>query len=78
MKMIKVKVSQIYNNQLYYSITKNKMTYSAFGAEQAIIVIKDIRKDREKVDVESIDPILEEHSKLIEFIKSENKNRRKK
>ncbi len=68
--MIKVKLSQVYNNQPYYSITQNESTHYAFGAEQAAKVVKGMRKAREKVSVESIASLMEEHNKLIKLLKS--------
>jgi len=67
--MINIKILQIYNNKPYYAIRKNKGDYRALGAEQAIKVIKDIRKNKERIKVEDISDILEEHNKLLKTLK---------
>jgi len=67
--MIKVRLSQVYNNHPYYTITQNGKIYNAFGTEQVMIILKDIRKGREKIDIESIESLIEEHTKLCELLK---------
>lgn len=67
--MIKVRILQIYNEMPYYRITKDRAVYNAFGAEQAASTIKDLRKGREKINIESIDSVIEEHTKLCELLK---------
>ncbi len=67
--MINVKLSQIYNNKPYYEIRKGRKCYSAFGADQAIKVIRDIRRKKEKIEIRDINQILEGHDKLLELLK---------
>jgi len=67
--MIRVRLSQVYNNQPYYAIEKNGRTYNGFGAEQAAGIIRDIRKGREKINIENIEPLIKEHTKLCGLLK---------
>ena len=72
--MIKVKISQIYNGQPYYTISKNGKDYSALGAEQAFGLIKRMRNKRgriEKIEFVGIDSILQQHNKLVQSIENE-------
>lgn len=74
--MIKVKLSQIYNNKPYYEIKDKKgRTYYATEPERAVEIANEIRKNREKINIESIDQILDKHNRLIELVNSLNKRK---
>ena len=72
--MINVRLSQIYNNKPYYEIRKGRKVCYALGSYQAIDIIKSLREKREQIKVKGIDKILNEHNKLIEFIKNDKEN----
>lgn len=67
--MINVRLSQIYNNKPYYEIRKREKVCYALGVDQAIKVIRDIRRRKEKIEIRDINQILEGHDKLLELLK---------
>jgi len=75
--MIKITLSQIYNNQPYYTIKhKDGRVDHAFGYEQVKKHITEARKNREKIEIgETL--FLDEHNKLVELVKN-GKTKRKK
>lgn len=76
--MINVKVEHIYNKMPYYNITgKEGIIYSGFCADGTMKVIGSIGTNKEEVDVESIEPFLEEHNKLIRSLESQGRLRSK-
>ena len=69
--MINVRLSQIHNNKPYYEIQKGPDISHAFGTSQAISIIKSLNGEKEQIKIESIEGILEEHNKLLEFVKND-------
>lgn len=72
-----IELAQLYNNNLYYKITykDGKQAYS-LGYEQTRKLIEEAKARGEKIEIRGIQKLVEEHNKLIKFIKSENKRRK--
>jgi len=67
--MISIRLKQIYNGTPYYEIDKKGRRYYSLGSNQAIQIIKRIKKGREKINIEDLEGFFKEHSDLLENLK---------
>ena len=63
-----IKLLNIYNDKPYYTIICKDGTYNALGYEQVKRFIDEAKNKKEKIEIERIDKLLNEHNKLIELI----------
>jgi len=69
---MKIELSQIYNNNPYYTIHQNGSIFHAFGYENVKKFVEEAKSKGEEIEVGGMEKLLEEHNKLLKFIGGKN------